>query len=149
MPWISTTGGPLPAIRYITRWPWSSISQASKIGSSGVPAVPWLVLTMPSRNAGHCGFSFGEIFLVGLPVRRRILLGRVETERIATRYAVRVLIAVAGVLDQLLLGELEALRLALARFDQRLERGVRLVVWALRPFRRHQLISRGRVDDAR
>src|SRR4051794_39120093 len=99
MPWIRTTGGPLPAIRYITRWPWSSISHVSNAGTSPL-AVPRSGLTRPGRNVGNASHSVGRIFFVGLAVCRRVLLRAVEADGVAADQAVRVLIAVARVLDQ-------------------------------------------------
>src|SRR5690349_13727059 len=34
MPWMSTTAGPLPAIRYMTRWPCRSSCHSSKLRKS-------------------------------------------------------------------------------------------------------------------
>src|SRR5437763_16412277 len=83
--------------------------------SEPFPAVPRSALIARSRNAGNAGVSLREVFLVRLAVRSRVLLGIVEAERVAADHAIGVLIAVARVLDQVLLRELEEIGRASCR----------------------------------
>src|SRR3954469_7371643 len=99
MPWISTTGGPLPAIRYMTRWPCSSISHVSN-GARLTAAVPTSGPARPGRNDGNAALSIRHVFFVGLAVGGRVLLGAVEAEGVAADHAVGVLVAVARVVDE-------------------------------------------------
>src|SRR5215213_2497919 len=52
IPWTSTTGGPLPAIRYTTWWPWRSISHASNPSRSVTRRSCGMGATLPCPYAG-------------------------------------------------------------------------------------------------
>src|SRR5690348_4009156 len=78
----------------------------------------------------------GVALLVGLGVDlvvEVVLLGLVEAGCVAPQRARAVLVAVLGVLDQVRLGEVEALGLSLAGLDQGSEGGIDRVVRALGP----------------
>ena len=99
----------------------------------------------PRRRGAGSGRLVRLLFLVALAgvglgvdvVLEVRVLGRVEARRVARDGVGPVLVAVLGVPDQVGLGDLEALRLALARLDQRRERGVDLVFRILRPLVGH------------
>ena len=82
------------------------------------PVQPLVFRSTVARVVAWIFVAFAALNLIDVIVRGRGQSGRITFA---------VLVAMARVVDQLLLRELEALRLALARLDQRLKRRVRLL----------------------